>query len=321
MPLLSIIIPCYNSELFIAKTIESVIKQDFTNWELIVVDDGSKDNSANVISSFENVDSRIKLIKKENGGVITARKKGLDYISADSKYLHFLDSDDILLPNFYTKIFEFWQNKADVGAVYVNHTFIDENDKNLGDANWGFRYKPTRFWLNKISEIEQYTSFTSILLWCKMVEPMVVIRKEAYYTSNGWDDQFRFGEGGEGVVLFGEIALKFKIGYINSCLYLYRRHSKQSSIQASNKTSIRIKKTFEIWGEKAKEGILPIEQFQMIFSFYNTRLRILQELGTLKHRLRYKPVKALTSIFNMAYLYIKSYPLIIFGTKRIEGII
>ncbi len=318
MTLLSIIIPCYNCELFIAKTINSVINQDFIDWELIVVDDGSKDNSAKIVEAFEN--ANIKLVKKENGGVISARKKGLDYISSDSKYLHFLDSDDILLPNFYSKIFKFWQNKSNVGAVYVNHTSIDENDKVIGVANWGFRYKPTRFWFNQISETEQYTSFTSILLWCKMVEPMVVMKKEAYYTTNGWDDRFGFGRIGEGVILYGEMALKNKIGYLNECLYLYRRHSNQSS-KDSSLNALSVKKTFEVWEEKAKNGVLPMQQYKMLICFYNTRLKIMQELGSLKHRLRYHPVKAFISIFNMAYLYIKSYPLIVFGTKKLEGII
>ena len=318
MPLLSIIIPCYNCEPFITKTINSVINQDFTDWELIIVDDGSKDNSAKIVEAFEN--KHIKLIKKENGGVISARKKGLDYVSSDSKYLHFLDSDDILLPSFYSSIFQFWQNKPTVAAVYVNHTFIDEHDKTLGDANWGFRYKPTRFWFNYISEKEQYTSFASIFFWCKMVEPMVVMKREAYYATSGWDDRFGFGRIGEGVVLYGEMALKNKIGYINECLYLYRRHSNQSSKDA-NLNALSVKKTFEIWEEKAKNGLLPMGQYKMLISFYNTRLKILQELGSLKHRLRYYTIKALTSIFNMAYLYIKSYPFIIFGTKKIEEII
>lgn len=318
MPLLSIIIPCYNCELFIAKTINSVINQDFSDWELIIVDDGSKDNSAKIVEAFEN--THIKLIKKENGGVISARKKGLDYISSDSKYLHFLDSDDILLPNFYSSIFQFWQNKPTVAAVYVNHTFIDEHDKILGDANWGFRYMPTRFWFNTISENEPYTSFASIFFWCKMVEPMVVMKKEAYYATSGWDDRFGFGRIGEGVILYGEMALKNKIGYINECLYLYRRHSNQSSKDA-NLNALSIKKTFEIWEEKAKNGLLPMEQYKMLISFYNTRLKILQELGSLKHRLRYYPIKALASILKMVYLYTKSYSLIIFGTKKIEEII
>ena len=65
MPLLSIIIPCYNSELFIEKTIKSVITQDFNSWELIVVDDGSNDKSAQIVEKFKAIDTRINLIKKD----------------------------------------------------------------------------------------------------------------------------------------------------------------------------------------------------------------------------------------------------------------
>ena len=153
-----------------------------------------------------------------------------------------------------------------------------------------------------------------------MVEPMVVMKKDAYYATSGWDNRFGFGRIGEGVVLYGEMALKYKIGYLNECLYLYRRHSNQSS-KDSKLNALSVKKTFEVWEEKSKNGVLPMSQYKTLLCFYNTRLKIMQELGSFKHRLRYQPFKALKSIFNMAYLYIKSYPLVIFGTKRIENII
>lgn len=91
---ISIITPCYNAAPYIATTIKSVQQQTFTDWEMIVVDDGSTDNSAHIVSEIAEIDSRIKLIQKENGGSASARKLGLSL--AQGKYIQFLDADDRL---------------------------------------------------------------------------------------------------------------------------------------------------------------------------------------------------------------------------------
>lgn len=90
----TIITPCYNSAPYIATTIKSVQQQTFTDWEMIIVDDGSTDNSATIVSEIAKIDLRIKLIQKENGGSASARKLGLSL--AQGEYIHFLDADDII---------------------------------------------------------------------------------------------------------------------------------------------------------------------------------------------------------------------------------
>ena len=92
-PLVSIITPCYNSAGFISETIDSVISQTYQNWELIVIDDKSKDGTCEIVEEFVNKYPTISLIKlAENGGVAHARNVGLD--AAKGKYIAFLDSDD-----------------------------------------------------------------------------------------------------------------------------------------------------------------------------------------------------------------------------------
>lgn len=90
----TIITPCYNSAPYIATTIESVQRQTLTDWEMIVVDDGSTDNSANIVSEIAAIDPRIRLIQKENGGSATARNLGLTH--AQGEYIQFLDADDTI---------------------------------------------------------------------------------------------------------------------------------------------------------------------------------------------------------------------------------
>ncbi len=98
-PTISIVMPTYNVEPYLSAAIESVIAQTLRDWELLVVDDGSTDGSNAVAQSFAATDQRIKVLKKENGGLSDARNYGLE--QAQGKYLHFFDSDDAVEHDFY----------------------------------------------------------------------------------------------------------------------------------------------------------------------------------------------------------------------------
>lgn len=99
-PTISIIMPAYGVERFISEAIESVLAQKFNDWELIVVDDGSKDHSAEIAAEYAAKDSRIMVVSKTNGGLSDARNFGLNY--AKGEYIHFFDSDDWIEPDFYS---------------------------------------------------------------------------------------------------------------------------------------------------------------------------------------------------------------------------
>lgn len=95
--MISILVPVYNVERYLARCIDSVLSQSFQEWELILVDDGSTDNCPRICDEYANKDKRIKVIHKLNGGLPSARQVG--FINAVGEYLIFLDSDDWLLPN------------------------------------------------------------------------------------------------------------------------------------------------------------------------------------------------------------------------------
>lgn len=93
-PLVTIITPCYNSAAFITATLNSVVEQTYRNWELLVIDDKSTDDTCTIVEAFAKQHPNIRLIKlAQNGGVANARNIGLD--EAKGKYIAFLDSDDI----------------------------------------------------------------------------------------------------------------------------------------------------------------------------------------------------------------------------------
>jgi len=102
MPFFSIIIPLYNKEKFIENTLKSVLNQTFTDYEILIVNDGSTDNSLGRVLQFN--DSRIKHFNKENGGVSTARNYGIK--EAKSDYIAFIDADDYWYPDFLQEIFQ-----------------------------------------------------------------------------------------------------------------------------------------------------------------------------------------------------------------------
>lgn len=94
---ISILVPVYNVEQYLPRCIESVLAQDFHDWEMILVDDGSPDRCPQICDEYAAKDQRIKVVHKANGGLPSARQVG--YLNATGEYLIFLDSDDWLLPN------------------------------------------------------------------------------------------------------------------------------------------------------------------------------------------------------------------------------
>lgn len=99
MPTLSIIVPVYKVEPYLHRCVDSILAQTFTDFELILVDDGSPDNCGAICDEYAAKDSRILVIHKENGGLSDARNAGLDI--AKGEYIGFVDSDDYISPQMY----------------------------------------------------------------------------------------------------------------------------------------------------------------------------------------------------------------------------
>lgn len=118
----------YNGARFIEQTIESVLAQTYSNWEMIVVDDGSKDCSPKIVENYSVNDSRIRLIQQPNAGSAAARNNALRH--AKGKYICFLDADDLWDAEFLSKQIAFIREK-DVALVYASYRRIDEDGKEL----------------------------------------------------------------------------------------------------------------------------------------------------------------------------------------------
>ena len=128
--LVSIITPSYNSEKFISQTMESVLSQTYQNWEMIIVDDKSPDDSNIIIEKYIKQDKRIKLIKlNKNSGPAVARNVAIK--EAKGRYIAFLDADDVWYPNKLEKQIAFMKEN-NLAFTYSAYEIIDEQDKSIG---------------------------------------------------------------------------------------------------------------------------------------------------------------------------------------------
>lgn len=121
--LVSIIVPVYNSEMVLSDCIESVLQQTYQDWELIMINDGSKDRSVNMINKYVTKDKRVKLINQpKNMGVAAARNRGIE--ASQGRYIAFLDSDDMWKPGKLEKQLEF-MSKNNYGFTFTGYEMFD----------------------------------------------------------------------------------------------------------------------------------------------------------------------------------------------------
>lgn len=162
---LSIIIPVYNVEPYIKRCLESVVNQDFKDFEIIIVNDGSKDGSDKIIKEFLK-DKRIKYFKKENGGLSSARNYGLKH--ATGEYVAFLDSDDYVDLDYYKKMTDQIKTKADI----IESDFIWEYpDKQVYDYT-------------KINNKERYLIDIRVVAWNKLYKKSLIDKLNLEFTLN-----------------------------------------------------------------------------------------------------------------------------------------
>jgi len=130
MPFFSVLIPTYNGERFIEETVESVLKQTFTDFEIIIVNDGSNDTTGQIIAKLKKKDARIKIITTSNSGIPAATTNvGVD--AAKGNYIAFLDHDDIWKHHKLMALYDTFTKNPEVGFIISNVEVLDEKDKSI----------------------------------------------------------------------------------------------------------------------------------------------------------------------------------------------
>ena len=165
---ISIIVPVYNGAQFLEETVASVRRQTWQNWELLLVDDCSKDQSYEIMKRLAAVDPRIVPLQQEcNGGAARARNRGV--AEATGRYIAFLDADDLWMPDKLSHEMEF-MDRTGAGFVFSGYEFADENGKGLGKV---VRVPAT---INYRQALQNTTIFTSTVLFNTDVIPQELIR-------------------------------------------------------------------------------------------------------------------------------------------------
>jgi glycosyltransferase involved in cell wall biosynthesis len=116
MTSVSVIVPCFNQAIYLDECLQSVINQTYANWECIIVNDGSKDNTEQVVQKWLNLDTRFIYLKKSNGGLASARNAGIEI--SKGEYILPLDSDDLISPNFVEKAILKISESSEITLVY-----------------------------------------------------------------------------------------------------------------------------------------------------------------------------------------------------------
>src|SRR5690606_1176147 len=129
-PLVSVITPTYNRADFIGEAVESVLAQTYPNFELVIIDDGSTDNTRDILEPYLK-DSRIRLFHQQNQGQSVARNRGLE--EATGEFICFLDSDNAWFPEKLEKSLKAFDHNPESDVVYGDFVVIDEQGRELGE--------------------------------------------------------------------------------------------------------------------------------------------------------------------------------------------
>lgn len=203
MPYFSVIIPVFNKEAFVAKTIESVLAQTYTDYEIILINDGSTDSSENIIKMF--TDSRIQYFAKLNEGVAIARNFGLE--KAQGEYICFLDADDYWHPAFLDTLHQYCQ-KFPEHKVFATAIEMETRDKKVA----------AQYSIPKNSDCEIVDFFEASQQECVLWTSSIAIHKSVLTTVGAFDPNIKKGEDTE---LWIRIGLHYPIVFIWKILAKY----------------------------------------------------------------------------------------------------
>jgi len=210
MPKVSVIIPTYNCGQYICEAIDSVLAQTYKDIEIIIVDDGSSDNTKNVVLMYKD---KIKYIYQNNKGEAGARNRGIK--EAQGEFIAFIDADDIWLENKLEKQMEIISNMS-ADLVHCR-MYVMENNKIVEG-----KIKPTK----------PAITFYDLLLGGKSLLMTIVVKKACFDKIGLFDESIKLATDYD---MWLRFSLKYKISFIDEPLAIYRRHSNQLSSEDNNK--------------------------------------------------------------------------------------
>lgn len=259
-PLVSVIIPSYNCESYIAETINSVLTQDYSPIELLIIDDGSTDNTCKIIEQYGN---RLTLIQQSNAGVCSARNKGIKEANGD--YICLMDHDDYWFPDKISLQVKAFQKHPEAGIVYSNFKrwYPDKDGKHPPTGNFRDNYNE-----NDINEPFSGWIYHQLLEDCWVLTSCAMIRADVFETCGNFDESLPYSEDWD---LWLRVSLQYPFIKLRNTTTLYREHLEQGNKKLrpiDYRTNLLLKYKKE-WGLCSKDGRCLTEwQFRRLIGEY-----------------------------------------------------
>lgn len=285
-PTVSVIMPVYNAENYVNEAIESILGQSFTDFELIIIDDGSTDQSCTIIKKY--YDPRIRFVRNEtNCKLIATLNKAIQL--AQGKYIARMDADDISLPERLEKQVGFMEEHS---SIAVCGTWVEI----FGDCEPSF----WRFTNNADS------AKCMLLFGCCIVHPSVMLRKSMLDTGFSYSDLYPHGED---YALWTQIAQKYKVTNIPEVLLKYRKSASQVSNKYANQqltTTLKIQREqLMLLGIEPTDGECMLHweigssQFTPTLTFASAALAWLTKLQVANSRVHYYPEPCFSNLLRV----------------------
>jgi glycosyltransferase involved in cell wall biosynthesis len=212
-PRVSVVLPVYNGEPFLADALDSILKQSFRDFELIAIDDGSRDATGEMLDRLALIDSRVSVLHQTNAGMVRALNRGLELARGD--FIARMDHDDLAHPERFARQVAFLDAQPDIAVVGCAVTLIDEKGK-------------------RIREVEYPRTSEAVAAFLEtgapLAHPTVMMRRAAVLAVGGYREAYRHAEDYD---LWLRIAERYRIANLPNRLLLYRQHAaKQSATYA-----------------------------------------------------------------------------------------
>lgn len=223
MPLVSVIVPTFNRAGMLDKAVQSVLAQNFKNFELIVVDDGSNDMTREIMDGYR---GQTRYFFKENGGVASARNYGLK--KASGELIAWLDDDDFFFPDKLGKQVEYFKKNPWAGLVYTGHMTVDS----ISSPERKSFYVPPHF-------RDCCSNREALLNSCFFANSTVMMKKECFKHTGFYDEGLRHTEDYE---MWLRVAAFYRFGCVPEVMAGYRWHGRQLSMMSDRKILPELRK-------------------------------------------------------------------------------
>lgn len=228
--MISIIVPIYNVEKYLRQCIDSILSQTYTNLEIILVDDGSKDKSGDICDYYKEKDARIKVIHKTNGGLSSARNAGLEI--ATGEYIGYVDSDDYIAPDMYECLLKALEQHPEAGVVSTGTLMFNDGKDNYKPMNEEWERDVDTFTKAEDYCIKNLSNKTHVVVWNKLYRQEVTKDIKFLEGRNNEDARYEFD--------LSKILIKKGLGFIETTGHGYYYRLRENSISSDTKKPVLI---------------------------------------------------------------------------------